>query len=86
MQPSFAERIAVDRKETETTIIAMEPGHHPRQRPVQGIGMVRRQGAAGTGENQVEHHSRKSFREEYLEFLERFEVPYEDRYLFVPVD
>ena len=37
-------------------------------------------------QNQVEHHSRKSFREEYLEFLERFEVPYEERYLFVPVD
>ena len=37
-------------------------------------------------ENQVEHHSRKSFREEYLEFLEKFEVPYEERYLFEPVE
>jgi REP element-mobilizing transposase RayT len=33
-------------------------------------------------QNQMEHHTRKSFREEYLEFLDKFEVPYEDRYLF----
>ncbi len=32
-------------------------------------------------QNQVEHHARKSFREEYLEFLNKFEVPYEERYL-----
>ena len=32
-------------------------------------------------QNQVEHHTRKSFREEYLEFLNKFEVPYEERYL-----
>jgi hypothetical protein len=32
--------------------------------------------------NQKKHHSRKTFREEYLEFLEKFNVPYDERYLF----
>ena len=32
--------------------------------------------------NQEEHHRKRTFREEYLEFLEKFEVPYEERYLF----
>lgn len=31
------------------------------------------------------HHHRKSFIEEYLEFLEKFEVPYDERYIFKPV-
>ena len=33
-------------------------------------------------QNQERHHSRKSFREEYLEFLRRFEVVYQPEYLF----
>jgi REP element-mobilizing transposase RayT len=33
--------------------------------------------------NQEEHHKQQSFREEYLEFLEKFEVPYDERYIFV---
>lgn len=32
--------------------------------------------------NQAEHHQRQTFREEYLAFLEKFEVPYEERYIF----
>ena len=32
--------------------------------------------------NQEEHHRNKSFRTEYLEFLKRFDVPYDERYLF----
>lgn len=32
--------------------------------------------------NQEEHHKRKTFKEEYLEFLERFHVNYDDKYLF----
>lgn len=32
--------------------------------------------------NQEEHHKKKTFREEYLEFLERFAVPFEEQYLF----
>lgn len=32
--------------------------------------------------NQEEHHRKKTFREEYLEFLEKFEVDYDERYLF----
>ncbi len=32
--------------------------------------------------NQKEHHQKKSFRQEYLEFLEKFEVDYDEKYLF----
>ena len=35
--------------------------------------------------NQEIHHHRKSFTEEYIEFLDRFEVPYDERYIFKPV-
>lgn len=31
---------------------------------------------------QPEHHRQKSFREEYLQLLERFDVAYDPRYLF----
>ena len=33
-------------------------------------------------ENQEEHHRKKTFLEEYKNFLERFEVEYDDRYVF----
>jgi REP-associated tyrosine transposase len=32
--------------------------------------------------NQETHHKKKSFREEYHEFLEKFEIPFEEKYLF----
>ncbi len=32
------------------------------------------------------HHRRKTFTEEYIEFLEKFEVPYNERYIFKPVE
>lgn len=32
--------------------------------------------------NQEMHHKKQTFREEYLEFLEKFEVPYDERYIF----
>lgn len=32
--------------------------------------------------NQEEHHKKKTFREEYLDFLEKFEIPFEEKYLF----
>ena len=32
--------------------------------------------------NQEAHHSRRTFREEYLEFLNRFDVPYNPKYVF----
>lgn len=35
--------------------------------------------------NQEIHHHRKSFIEEYIEFLDRFEVPYDERYIFKPI-
>lgn len=33
-------------------------------------------------QNQEERHKTKSFQEEYLEFLEAFEVDYDERYIF----
>ncbi len=32
--------------------------------------------------NQPEHHKKKTFRQEYLEFLEKFEIEYDEKYLF----
>lgn len=32
--------------------------------------------------NQEKHHRKKSFREEYLEILEKFNIKYEPKYLF----
>ena len=36
--------------------------------------------------NQEEHHKRKTFKEEYLELLNKFEIPYEERFLFEWID
>ena len=33
-------------------------------------------------ENQEEHHAKRSFREEYLSFLKKFNIPYDPKYLF----
>jgi len=32
--------------------------------------------------NQEEHHRKKTFKEEYLEFLKKFEIEYNEKYLF----
>lgn len=32
--------------------------------------------------NQEEHHRKKSFKEEYLNFLQKFDIKYDERYLF----
>jgi putative transposase len=32
--------------------------------------------------NQEEHHNKKTFREEYLDFLEKFEIEYDQKYVF----
>lgn len=32
--------------------------------------------------NQEEHHHKKTFREEYVDMLKKFEIPFEDKYLF----
>ena len=37
-------------------------------------------------QNQERHHARKSFREEYLQMLEKFDVPHDERYIFKLVD
>ncbi|HEX3797631.1 MAG TPA: IS200/IS605 family transposase [Verrucomicrobiae bacterium] len=36
-------------------------------------------------QNQEAHHSKKSFREEYLNLLNKFEVPFDERYVFKEV-
>jgi len=33
-------------------------------------------------ENQEEHHRKKSFMEEYIEFLKAFDIPHDERYVF----
>jgi REP element-mobilizing transposase RayT len=36
--------------------------------------------------NQEEHHKRKTFKEEYLDFLKKFDIEYQERYLFEWID
>ena len=36
--------------------------------------------------NQEQHHAKKTFAEEYREFLERFGVAYDPRYVFKPIE
>ena len=35
--------------------------------------------------NQEEHHKKKTFKQEYLEFLDKFHIPFEERYVFEPL-
>jgi len=37
-------------------------------------------------EQQETHHKTRSFRDEYLEFLKRFEIDYDERYIFKAMD
>ena len=36
--------------------------------------------------NQEEHHRKKSFREEYLDFLKKFDINFDEKYLFDWID
>ena len=36
-------------------------------------------------QNQQSHHARRTFREEYIEFLRKFEVDHNERYIFETV-
>lgn len=36
--------------------------------------------------NQKEHHKKQTFKEEYLEFLKKFEIEFKDEYLFEWID
>jgi putative transposase len=36
--------------------------------------------------HQDDHHARKTFKEEYIEMLERFEIEYDERFLFEWID
>ncbi|MER0440015.1 transposase [Emticicia sp. W12TSBA100-4] len=35
---------------------------------------------------QEEHHKKKTFKEEYLDFLQKFEIKYDEKYLFEWLD
>jgi len=37
-------------------------------------------------ENQKEHHRRKTLKEEYIDFLTKFEVEYDEKYIFQPLN
>jgi putative transposase len=37
-------------------------------------------------QNQEKHHARQTFRDEYLELLRKFEVPYDERYVFKAIE
>ncbi len=37
-------------------------------------------------EKQKEHHKKRTFREEYLEMLKKFEVDYDEQYIFKPIE
>ena len=37
-------------------------------------------------QDQEKHHARKTFRQEYLELLKKYDVLYDERYIFEPVD
>lgn len=37
-------------------------------------------------ENQENHHKKQTFYEEYLEFLKLFEIEYDERYVFKPIE
>ena len=37
-------------------------------------------------ENQQQHHKKKNFTDEYKTLLKEFEIDYDDRYIFKPVD
>jgi putative transposase len=37
-------------------------------------------------QNQQKHHAKKSFREEFVELLEKYGVTYDHRYIFKPAD
>lgn len=36
--------------------------------------------------NQAEHHSKRSFYEEYIALLDEFDIDYDNRYIFKPID
>ncbi|EOZ99037.1 hypothetical protein A33Q_0827 [Indibacter alkaliphilus LW1] len=37
-------------------------------------------------QNQKEHHRKKTFLEEYQMILEKFKIPYDERYIFKPLE
>ncbi len=63
---------------------ALVPGHFEWQEGYGALSHSRsqRHGVIQYIMRQEEHHRGKTFREEYIAMLERFEIPYDERYLF----
>lgn len=36
--------------------------------------------------DQEPHHARRSFRDEYLRFLKRYQIEHDEKYIFKPLD
>jgi putative transposase len=36
--------------------------------------------------NQERHHAKRTFREEYVQFLKKYEIAHEERFIFKPLD
>ena len=41
---------------------------------------------AGYIENQANHHKKESFYKEYLDLLAEYEIPFDEKYIFKPID
>jgi putative transposase len=67
-------RLTVGRFEWQTGYGAFSYGHSQMDDVVQYI------------RNQEEHHHKRTFLEEYEAFLQKFEVPYDERYVFKPIE
>lgn len=48
----------------------------------EGYGASQREAVRKYIENQEEHHRKKTFQEEYVEFLEAYDVEYDEKYLW----
>jgi len=47
---------------------------------------VKRRDCSNYIKKQPEHHKKKSFREEYFHILEKFEIEFDEQYLFEWID
>ena len=36
--------------------------------------------------DQEQHHARKTFRQEYIQFLKKYEIEHDERFIFKPLD
>jgi REP element-mobilizing transposase RayT len=50
------------------------------------IGKAQLSGVAKYIHDQPEHHKKISFREEYQEFLKEYDIEFDERYIFKPIE